>query len=111
MQKLSVNDEELGLAEYDDAKITVAADVTCTLFAPLITTVPMFVLYFVSDVRNRLGIIMAFTTLFSIRFVVWCPAGRSGSLCTALPYSLRLGESRFLQRPLRSRPSRSYMVL
>ena len=65
-----IKDEEFGLTEYNDAKIAVAADVTCTLFAPLLTTIPMFVLYFVSDVRNRLGIIMGFTTLFSIR---WAP--------------------------------------
>ena len=60
-------DEEFGLTEYDDAKISVAADILCTLFAPLLTTVPMFVLYFVSDIKTRLGIIMGFTTLFSIR--------------------------------------------
>ena len=69
MQKMSVKDEELGLAEYDDAKISVAADITCTIFAPLLTTIPMFVLYFAVDVKARLGIIMGFTTLFSIRLV------------------------------------------
>ena len=68
-KKTSTKDEEFGLTDYNDAKISVAADVTCTLFAPLLTTVPMFVLYFVSDIKNRLGIIMGFTTLFSIRFV------------------------------------------
>ena len=68
-QKNFAKDEEFGLTEYNDAKISVAADVTCTLFAPLLTTVPMFVLYFVTDVRNRLGIIMGFTTLFSVRSV------------------------------------------
>ena len=66
---MSVKDEEFGLAEYDDTKISVAADITCTIVAPLLTTIPMFVLYFVADTKARLGIIMGFTTLFSIRFV------------------------------------------
>ena len=62
-----IKDEELGLSEYSDHRISMAADITTTLFAPLLTTIPMFVLFFVSDLKNRLGIIMGFTTLFSIR--------------------------------------------
>ena len=77
-QKTFIKDEEFGLTEYSDAKISVAADVLCTLFAPLLTTIPMFVLYFVSDIKIRLGIIMGFTTLFSIRYVVW-PLSKSSS--------------------------------
>lgn len=69
-------DDEFGLTDYNDAKISVAADVTCTLFAPLLTTVPMFVLYFVSDIRTRLGIIMGFTTLFSISLALFSSARR-----------------------------------
>lgn len=72
MQRKNIQDEEFGLTEYNDATISLAADITCTLFAPLLTTTPIFVLYFVSDVRNRIGIIMAFTTLFSIRSVISC---------------------------------------
>ena len=53
--------------EYNDAKISVAADILCILLAPLLTTIPMFVLYLVSDIKARLGIIMGFTTLFSVR--------------------------------------------
>ena len=64
-----MKDEEFGLTEYNDAKISLAADVICTLFAPLLTTIPMFVLYFVSDIKTRLGIIMGFTILFSVRYV------------------------------------------
>ena len=66
-KKTFVKDEEFGLREYDDAKISVAADVLCILLAPLLTTIPMFVLYFVSNIKARLGIIMGFTTLFSVR--------------------------------------------
>ncbi|KAL8827199.1 MAG: hypothetical protein Q9191_003333 [Dirinaria sp. TL-2023a] len=69
-------DDEFGLTDYNDAKISVAADITCTLFAPLLTTVPMFVLYFVSDIRTRLGIIMGFTTLFSISLALFSSARR-----------------------------------
>ena len=64
-------DVESGLAEYSDEKISIAADIVCTFLAPLLTTVPMFVLFFVTGIKKRLGIIMAFTTLFSIRSVVW----------------------------------------
>ena len=70
LQKTHTQDNGFGLTEYNDEKISLVADITCTLFAPLLTTIPMFVLYFVSDVRNRLGLIMAFTTLFSIWLVV-----------------------------------------
>ena len=70
MQKTRIQDEEFGLTEYDDAKISLAADVICTLLAPLLTTIPIFVLYFVNNVKIRLGIIMAFTTVFSIRSVL-----------------------------------------
>ncbi len=62
-------DEELGVTEYKDAGISTAADIICTLLAPLLTTIPMFVLYFVKDIEKRLGIIMGFTIIFSIRFV------------------------------------------
>ena len=64
-----MKDEEYGLTDYDDAKISKAVNIFCTFFAPLLTTVPMFVLYFVPDIQRRLGIIMGFTTLFSIRSV------------------------------------------
>ena len=46
-----------------------ASDIICTIGAPLLTTIPMFVLYFVADVRKRLGIVMGFTILFSITSV------------------------------------------
>ena len=69
LQNKHIKDEEFGLAEYNDTKISIAADIVCTLTAPLLTTIPMFVLYFVRDVEKRLGIIMGFTTLFSIRSV------------------------------------------
>ena len=64
--KCLVRDEEIGLTEYSDAKISTAADIVCTVVAPLLVTVPMFVLSAVNDVRVRLGIIMSFTTAFSI---------------------------------------------
>ena len=60
----------MGLTEYNDENISIAADVLCTILAPLLITVPMFVLYFVSDIKTRLCIIMGFTTLFSIRSVL-----------------------------------------
>lgn len=69
VKKTFPTDEESGPTDYNDDKISTAADVVCTLLAPLLTTVPMFVLYFVTDIKKRLGIIMAFTTLFSIRLV------------------------------------------
>ena len=65
--KQQIKDEEYGLTEYDDAKISTAANIFCTIFAPLLTTMPMVVLYFVSDIEKRLGIVIGFTTLFSIR--------------------------------------------
>lgn len=70
MKKIVAADEESGPTEYNDEKISTAADIVCTILAPLLTTVPMFILYFVTDVKKRLGIIMAFTTLFSIRSVI-----------------------------------------
>ncbi|KAM0803918.1 hypothetical protein BDR22DRAFT_886215 [Usnea florida] len=76
LKKNHIKDEELGLTEYDDLKISVAASILCTLFAPLLTTIPMFVLYFVSDIRTRLGIIMGFTTLFSISLALFSSARR-----------------------------------
>ena len=69
VQNTFVMDEELGVTEYRDAGISTAADIICTLLAPLLTTIPMFVLYFVKDIEKRLGIIMGFTMIFSIRFV------------------------------------------
>ncbi len=69
MKKTTIADEEFGLKEYSDEKISMSADIICTLFAPLLTTIPMFILYFVTDIKKRLGIIMAFTTLFSVRSV------------------------------------------
>ena len=59
----------MGLTEYNDEKISLAADILCTLLAPLLITIPMFVLYFVSEIEARLCIITGFTTLFSIRSV------------------------------------------
>lgn len=69
VQNTFAMDEELGVTEYRDAGISTAADIICTILAPLLTTIPMFVLYFVKDVEKRLGIIMGFTMIFSIRFV------------------------------------------
>lgn len=68
-KRVTIKDEEHGLTDYDDTKIYRAADVVCTLLAPLLTTIPMFVLSFESGIKTRLGLIMAFTTLFSIRSV------------------------------------------
>ena len=69
VQNTFVMDEELGVTEYRDAGVSTAADIICTLLAPLLTTIPMFVLYFVKDIEKRLGIIMGFTMIFSIRSV------------------------------------------
>lgn len=66
-KKALVADEELGFTEYKDRKISVAADVLCIILAPLLTTIPMFVLYTIKDVEKRLGIILGFTFLFSAR--------------------------------------------
>ena len=108
MQKTRIQDEEFGLTDYDDAKISLAVDIFCTLFAPLLTTIPIFVLYFVSDVKIRLGIIMAFTTVFSIRLVSWHLGKGTCSDITASRY-FRLQEgSRSLLRHLRLQPSRLF---
>ncbi|KAK0509175.1 hypothetical protein JMJ35_008546 [Cladonia borealis] len=71
-----VMDEELGVTEYRDAGISTAADIICTLLAPLLTTIPMFVLYFVKDIEKRLGIIMGFTMIFSISLAMFSSARR-----------------------------------
>lgn len=90
VEKTMIKDEEFGVTDYDDGRISTAADVICTLFAPLLTTVPMFVLYFVSDIRNRLGIIMGFTTLFSIRLVFLVDAVPFHLCCHAQAQKLSL---------------------
>ncbi|KAM0803376.1 hypothetical protein BDR22DRAFT_886751 [Usnea florida] len=69
-------DVESGPTEYSDEKISMAADIVCTILAPLLTTVPMFILFFVTDITKRLGIIMAFTTLFSISLAMFSSARR-----------------------------------
>ena len=46
-----------------------ASDVICTIGAPLLTTIPMFMLYVVADIAKRLGIIIGFTFLFSIMLI------------------------------------------
>ena len=108
MQKNRIQDEEFGLTEYDDTKISLAADIICTLFAPLITTIPIFVLYFVSNVRVRLGIIMAFTTVFSIRLVFSKLHMGSRSDMIALRSSRLQEGSRSLLRHLRLQPFRLF---
>ena len=99
------------LGRLVDRTRLVAADVLCTLLAPLLTIILMFVLYFVSDIKIRLSTIMRFTTMFSIRYVVW-PWGPSGakrvissSISIAWLYFRLQGESRFLPQRLPSQQS------
>lgn len=60
-----------------------ASDIISTIGAPLLTTIPMFVLYFVADIAKRLGIIMGFTVLFSITSVQISPVLSFLSLTSA----------------------------
>ena len=58
------------MTAYSDIKISSTTTAICTLLAPLLITILLFILHFVSSVEKRLGIIMGLTTLFSIRLVM-----------------------------------------
>ena len=63
---LVIWDEEYGMTAYSDIKMSSSTTGICTLLAPLLITIPLFILHFVGSIEKRLGIIMALTTLFSI---------------------------------------------
>lgn len=83
-------DGDCGLVEYKETAILAAVNIVTILLASLLITVPMFILITVENVHRRLGIIMVFTSLFSIMFVV--------QYVSQLPYWLTFIDYIFVRR-------------
>lgn len=63
-----------GVALYDDRKLGTIAHMLGTLAASLLPVLSIFVLYFVTNMLDRLFIILAFSTLFSFTLYVFTRA-------------------------------------
>lgn len=63
--KQSVNGDA-DLTHYDDDHLQIPAHIISTLFASLLPTLSIVVLFIVEDMAKRLGLIAVFTTVFSV---------------------------------------------
>jgi hypothetical protein len=73
-QKPVAGDVESGLTEYDDAKLTAITDFISVVVATMLPTASIFVLYSVTNMLARLGVIMAFSVVFSATLSVFTRA-------------------------------------
>jgi hypothetical protein len=63
-------DEEANYFEFKDATFVRAADALGSVIASLLLVVSILVLYFVTSIPVRLGIVAIFTTVFSLSLVL-----------------------------------------
>lgn len=73
---IKVYGENSSLYYYPDSTVYTTINVLSTIFASLLCTIPIFVLYFVQSPLARLGSILAFTVLFSSVMAVIARAER-----------------------------------
>jgi hypothetical protein len=59
-------DEDAGLFHYNDGHLQIPAHIISTLFASLLPSLSIVVLYVVDDMTKRLGLIVVFTAVFSV---------------------------------------------
>ncbi|KAI9876633.1 MAG: hypothetical protein M1830_006055 [Pleopsidium flavum] len=73
-RKPIAHDIEGGLTEYKDSTVSAVARTISITLAAMLPSVSIFVLYFVTNVLARLGIITAFSGAFSITLAVFTKA-------------------------------------
>jgi len=69
-------DPESGISEYSDSVTATVLDVTCTIISSLFPIASTAVLYLVTSMSRRLGIIAAFTGVFSLALALMTKARR-----------------------------------
>ena len=62
------------MCRYEDSKLNACAHMVGTFMASLLPPLSIFVLYFVNSQVDRLGIIMAFSALFSFTLALFTRA-------------------------------------
>ncbi|KAH0555816.1 hypothetical protein GP486_006237 [Trichoglossum hirsutum] len=74
--RTKADDEKSGLWEYRDSRINRVAHAISAVISSLLPTSAIFVLYFLHDMKVKLGVIIGFTALFSLALVILVRARR-----------------------------------
>jgi len=83
-------DEESGLYHYRDSNLKVISHLVGVILASLIPAASIFTLYYVTHMVARLGIILAFSALFSICLALFTTARRVEIFGATAAYALFL---------------------
>jgi hypothetical protein len=65
-----------GFSKYDDARLIAIIEVISTVISSMLPISSIIILYFISSLPARLGIILAYTALFSIALAIFTKARR-----------------------------------
>ena len=67
-------DPDSGIVEYEDTRLTTISNAVGVIFASLVPTVSVLVLYFIKDMLVRIGLLVVFTAVFSAALALFTSA-------------------------------------
>ena len=63
-----------GIVQYDDTQLTTISNAVGVVFASLVPTVSVLVLYFIKNMLVRIGLLVVFTAIFSAALALFTSA-------------------------------------
>lgn len=67
-------DPDSGIVEYEDTRITTISNTVGVIFASLVPTISVLVLYFIKNMLVRIGLLVVFTAVFSAALALFTSA-------------------------------------
>ena len=67
-------DPDSGIVEYEDTRLTAISNAVGVMFASLVPTISVLVLYFIKNMLVRIGLLVVFTAVFAAALAVFTKA-------------------------------------
>ena len=67
-------DPDSGIVEYPDTRLTTISNAVGVIFASLVPTISVLVLYFIKNMLVRIGLLVVFTAIFSAALALFTSA-------------------------------------
>lgn len=67
-------DPDSGIVEYEDTRLTAISNAVGVIFASVVPTTSVLVLYFIKNMLVRIGLLVVFTAVFAVALTVFTKA-------------------------------------
>lgn len=83
-------DPDSGIVDYEDTRLAVISNAVAVIFASLVPTVSVLVLYFIKNMLVRIGLLVLFTAVFAAALALFTNARKIEIFSAIAAYVLRL---------------------